>query len=170
MARPGDDATQPPSAFAHVEHLFPTEGSALELACGKGEAAVWLASRGLDYWGLDVSPVAIASARKLTSLHGLEKRCRFDVVDLDRGLPAGPTVNLLFCHLFRDPRLDGALIDRLAPGGLLALAVLSEVGAGPGGFRARPGELRDAFGKLEKVDEGERNGIAWILARQPTRT
>jgi hypothetical protein len=77
-------------------------------------------------------------------------------------------VTLLLCHLFRDPRLNGALIDRLAPGGMLALAVLSEVGAGPGEFRARPGELRDAFGRLKTVDEGEKDGIAWLLARRPS--
>lgn len=59
------------------------------------------------------------------------------------------------------------MIERLAPGGMLAVAVLSEIGAGPGEFRARPGELRDAFGTLEIVDEGESGGIARILARRP---
>jgi hypothetical protein len=121
----------------------------------------------MDYWGVDVSPVGIALARSLTALYGLQDRCRFDVFDLDDGLPPGPLVDLLLCHLFWDPRLDGAMIERLAPGGMLAVAVLSEVGAGPGEFRARPGELRDAFGTLETVDEGERDGIAWILARRP---
>ena len=169
MAPLEEKGALPPSAFAHVEHLFPTEGTALELACGRGQGAVWLAGRGMDYWGVDVSPVAIALARNLTSLYGLDNRCRFDVFDLDEGLPAGPPVNLLFCHLFRDPRLDGALIERLAPGGMLAVAVLSEVGAGPGEFRARPGELRDAFETLEIVDEGEGDGIARILARQPLK-
>ena len=165
---PSDEPGQlPPPAFAHVEHLFPTEGTALELACGRGRGAVWLAGRGMDYWGVDVSPVGIDLARNLTSHYGLGDRCRFDVVDLDGGLPPGPPVSLLFCHLFRDPRLDGATIERLAPGGMLAVAVLSEVGAGPGEFRARPGELRDAFGTLEIVDEGEGEGIARILARRP---
>lgn len=122
----------------------------------------------MDYWGLDVSPVGIALARTLTSLYRLDDRCRFDVVDLDDGLPPGPPVDLLLCHLFRDPRLDGAIVERLAPGGMLAVAVLSEVGADPGEFRARPGELRDAFGVLEIIDEGEGDGIARILARRPT--
>ena len=167
MAPLDEQGPLPPSTFAHVEHLFPTEGTALELACGRGRGAVWLASRGMDYWGVDVSPVGIALARNLTSLYGLDDRCQFDVVDLDEGLPSGPPVNLVFCHLFRDPRLDGAIIERLAPGGMLAVAVLSEVGAGPGEFRARSGELRDAFGRLEIVDEGEGDGIAWILARRP---
>lgn len=165
---PLDEHPLPPSAFAHVEHLFPTEGIALELACGVGRGAVWLASRGMDCWGLDVSPVGIALARNLASRYLMEDRCRFDVVDLDHGLPAGPPVDLVFCHLFRDPRLDGAIVERLAPGGMLAVAALSEVDAGPGKFRARPGELREAFGVLEILDEGEGDGIARILARRST--
>jgi SAM-dependent methyltransferase len=169
MAPSDNQGPLPPPVFAHIEHLFPTKGTALELACGRGQGAVWLAGRGMDYWGVDVSPVGIALARDLTSLYGLGDRCRFDVFDLDEGLPAGPPVNLLFCHLFRDRRLDDAMIERLAPGGKLAVAVLSEVGAGPGAFRARPGELRDAFGKLEIVDEGEGDGVGWILARRPLK-
>ena len=168
MELPIEHGPLPPSAFAHVEDLFPTEGTALELACGVGRGAVWLANRGMDYWGLDVSPVGIALARSLVSLYRLDDRCRFDVVDLDEGLPPGPPVDLVFCHLFRDPRLDGAIAERLAPRGMLAVAVLSEVGAGAGEFRARPGELREAFGVLEILDEGEGDGIARILARRPT--
>jgi SAM-dependent methyltransferase len=169
MASFDENGPLPPPAFAHVEHLFPTEGAALEVACGRGRGAVWIASRGMDYWGVDVSAVGIDLARKLTSLYGVADRCRFDVVDLDEGLPAGPPVDLLFCHLFRDPRLDRAMTERLAPGGLLAVAVLSEVGVGPGEFRARPGELRDAFESLEIVDEGEGEGMARILARRPLK-
>jgi hypothetical protein len=58
------------------------------------------------------------------------------------------------------------MMERLAPGGLLAVAVLSEVGVGPGEFRVRPGELRDAFGRLEILDHGEGDGMARILARR----
>ena len=144
----------PLPAFAHVDHLFPTRGQVLEIACGRGRGAVWLASRGLTYWGVDVSPVAIDLARRLVELSGVARRCRFDVIDLDAGLPDGESVDLVLCYLFRDFRLDCAMVDRLVPGGLLAVAVRSEVGVGPeefpdGSQRARPGELREAFGHLE---------------------
>jgi SAM-dependent methyltransferase len=158
-------------AFAHVDRLFPTRGQALEIACGRGRGAVWLASRGMTYWGLDLSPVAIDLARQLVERSGVAHRCRFDVFDLDAGLPDGQSVDLVLSYLFRDPRLDRAIVDRLAPGGLLAVAVRSEVGVGPeefpdGSRRARPGELREAFGDLEILDEGENDGIATILARR----
>ena len=126
---------------------------------------MWLATLGLLVRGLDVSPVAVGLARDLARRRGVAARCRFDVVDLDGGLPGGPPVEVIACHRFRDPRLDRAIVRRLAPGGLLAIAVLSEVGVGPGPFRAAPGELTAAFAALEVIAAGERRGEAWLLAR-----
>jgi SAM-dependent methyltransferase len=121
---------------------------------------------------VDVSPAAIDLARQLVELSGVASRCRFDVFDLDAGLPDGGSVDLVLCYLFRDVRLDRAIVDRLLPGGLLAVAVRSEVDVGPeefpdGSRRIRPGELREAFDHLEVLDEGEGDGMARILARKP---
>lgn len=154
-----------PEVFAGHELLFPRAGSALDIACGTGAAAIWLAQRGLDVFGFDISPVAIARARALAEQ--ADVAAHFEAVDLDEGLPPGAPVNLVLCHRFRDSRLDGAIIDRLAPGGLLAICVLSEVGATPGRFRAEPGELRTAFGALQELAGGEGDGQAWLLARKP---
>ena len=156
---------EPPGVFATHAGVFPTAGTALDLACGQGVGAIWLARRGLEVWGLDVSPVAIAQARDLAERCGVGDRCRFDVVDLDEGLPAGPPVDVILCHKFRDHLLDRAIIGRLAPDGLLAIAVLSEVGAAPGPFRAVAGELPAAFADLSVVAAGEGEGCAWLLAR-----
>lgn len=114
--------------------------------------------------GLDVSTVAVGLARELARQSGCNDRCTFDVVDLDDGLPPGPAVDVIVCHLFRDARLDASIVERLVPGGLLAMAALSEVGAGPGPFRAKPGELRAAFADLNVLAEGEADGRAWLLA------
>jgi SAM-dependent methyltransferase len=162
---PSVSAVEPPGILGRHADLFPTGGRALDLACGQGLVAVWLARRGLDVWGLDVSPVAIDQARDLARRGGVDDRCRFDVADLDDGLPAGPPVDVILCHKFRDRRLGRAIIERLAPGGLLAIAVLSEVGAAPGPFRAAPGELAAAFAGLDQVAAGEGEGRAWLLAR-----
>jgi SAM-dependent methyltransferase len=158
-------AVEPPGVFATHAEAFPTTGRALDLACGQGLGTVWLARRGLNVWGLDVSPVAIAQARDLAARNGVGDRCRFDVADLDEGLPTGPPVDLILCHKFRERRLDQAIIERLTPGGLLAIAVLSEVGAAPGPFRAVAGELPAAFAELNLVAAGEGDGYAWLLAR-----
>ncbi len=158
-------AVRPPALLqAHLK-LVPAAGRALDLGCGQGLGAVWLARRGLDVLGLDISPVAIAQARDLAERSGVSARCRFDVVDLDDGLPDGPPVDLIVCHNFRDRRLDAAIIERLAPGGLVALVALSEVGAAAGTYRAAPGELSTAFAELDPIAAGEGDGRAWLLAR-----
>ena len=156
---------EPPRLFAAHHDIFPTAGSALDLACGQGPGTIWLAQRGLNVLGLDVSAVAIGQARDQARRSGVGDRCRFEVVDLDDGLPDGPPVDVVLCHKFRNRRLDRAIIERLAPGGLLALATLSEVGAAPGPFRATPGELVAAFAGLDLIAAGEGQGHAWLLAR-----
>lgn len=157
---------EPPPAFSHAVHLFPTAGRALEVACGRGRGVVWLARRGLEVWAVDVSPVAIDLSRRLVVAAGVADRCHLAVHDLDDGLPATPPVDLLLCYLFRDSELDGAMEERLAPGGMLAIATLSEVGAEPGRFRVRSGELLDAFSGLDVLDHGEADGMAWLLGRR----
>jgi SAM-dependent methyltransferase len=158
-------AAGPPAVFAAHADEFPSAGTALELACGRGAGAVWLARRGLAVLGVDVSPVAITAARELAGRNGVGDRCRFDVVDLDDGLPPGPAADAIVCHRFRDRGLYPQISERLAPGGLLAIAVLSEVGAGAGPFRAAAGELTGAFADLDVIAGGEDAGLAWLLAR-----
>lgn len=167
-ARPAPSPVEagPPRVFAAHAEVFPTTGRALDLACGAGTAAVWLARRGLKVWGLDVSPVAIDQARALAAASGVEDACDFDVVDLDAGLPPGPAVSVVVCHRFRDRRLDAQIIERLEPGGLLAIAVLSEVGGRPGRHRAVRGELAAAFSALHPIAACEGDGEAWLLARR----
>ncbi len=155
-----------PAVFRPFTDLFPTTGRAVELACGAGASAVWLARRGLRVWGCDVSPVAVAQATELARRCGHGRQCRFEVVDLDDGLPAGDPADVLLCNKFRDPRLDAALVDRLVAGGILAISVLSEVGACPGPYRARPGELLRAFAALDVIGADEAGGEAWLVARR----
>jgi SAM-dependent methyltransferase len=163
---PPVSAVRPPDLLARHAKEFPASGRALDLACGQGFGAVWLARRGLNVRGFDVSAVAIDQAREVARLAGVGDRCQFEVFDLDDGLPPGPPVDVILCNKFRDRRLDGAIIARLAPGGLLAITALSEVGAAPGPFRAAAGELPAAFAQLEQLDAGEGDGQAWLLARR----
>ncbi|CAM3304957.1 class I SAM-dependent methyltransferase [Mycobacterium frederiksbergense] len=153
-----------PAVFVGYEDLFPRRGTALEIACGAGAAAVWLAQRGLDVHAVDVSQIAIGQARVLAEQYGVT--ARFDTVDLDGGLPPGDPADLVLCHKFREPGRYADLSARLRPGGLLAICVLSEVGADPGRFRAVAGELRAAFAGLDEIAAGEGDGQAWLLARR----
>lgn len=53
---------------------------AVDLGCGAGNYAVWLAGRGFDMTGLDFSRYAIEQARELAARHKVA--CRFEVADL----------------------------------------------------------------------------------------
>ncbi len=158
----------PPAVLADFEHLFPRTGTAVDVACGRGRTAVWLAKRGMDVWGIDISPVAIDLARQHAEQAGVSDRCRFDVHNLDSGLPPGDPVDLVLCHLFREADIDNAVLQRLKPGGMLAVACLSEVGHGSGRFRAAPGELTRAFADLDVLEAGEADGHAWFIGVRPT--
>ncbi|WP_419776461.1 class I SAM-dependent methyltransferase [Mycolicibacterium neoaurum] len=153
-----------PAVFGGVEDVFPRTGTALDIACGTGGAAVWLAQRGLRVHAVDISAVAIAQARRLAELTAVP--VAFDVADLDAGLPSGEPADVLLCNKFRDTALYRSMMARLKPGGLLAVCVLSEVGSAPGRFRAVAGELRAAFGDLDVIADGERGGQAWLVGRR----
>ncbi|MEL7447993.1 MAG: class I SAM-dependent methyltransferase [Pseudomonadota bacterium] len=49
----------------------------LEAGCGNGALSVYLASRGLNMFGVDVSTTAIESARELAERVGVADRCHF---------------------------------------------------------------------------------------------
>ena len=85
-----------------------------------------------------------------------------DVADPDNGLATRRRHPL---PQARDRRLTGRRPWRLAPGGLLAITALSEVGATPGPFRVAAGELSAAFAGLDVIAAGEGQGEAWLLAR-----
>lgn len=161
----------PPVGLAEVPDHLPPRGRALDIACGLGATAVWAAQRGFDVLGLDVSPVAVAMAGDLAGRLGVAGRARFVTHDLDGGLPAeaaGP-YQLVVCQRFRDPRLYGPLQARLAPGGVVVVTVLSAAGhkGRPGRFHAPPGELLEAFGRLEVLYAREGGGEATVVARRP---
>jgi SAM-dependent methyltransferase len=162
------EAVGPPAALAPHAALLPTRGLALELACGPGRTAVWLARRGLVVHGVDVSPVAGGLARDLAERAGVADRCTVEVADLHDGLPSGPPVDLVLCHRFWAPHLAEPVMQRVRPGGVVALAVLSEVGAAPGRFRATPGELRRAHRGLEVLVDEEGDGLAVLVGRRPS--
>lgn len=92
-------------------------GRTLEIGCGTGTNALWLASRGFDVLGIDVSPFAVERARaKLAK--ATTGNCRFEVLDfLDRTPPGGP-FDLVFdrgCfHVFDDAEVRARFAARVA--------------------------------------------------------
>ncbi len=158
----GPTVAAPPDALRGRESLLPVSGRMLDVACGRGGVAVWFARRGWRVDAVDVSPVGLAAGAAAAP------QVTWHVHDLGRGLPvecAGP-YDVVVCQRFRDPALYPALAAALAPGGLLVLTVLSEVGDTAGPYRAAPGELAAAFPELEHLAHAERDGQATLLARR----
>ncbi len=107
---------------AEVERLPP--GRALDLACGEGQNAIWLAGLGWDVVGVDFSEVAISRARTRAERDGVA--VDFSVADLLVYKPepgAHDLVLLLYLHLA--PHERRRVLERasaaLAPGGTLLL-------------------------------------------------
>jgi SAM-dependent methyltransferase len=62
---------------------------AIDLGCGSGANAIFLAEQGFDVVGVDFSTVALAKARTAARGAGIADRCRFVEADLTTGpLPA----------------------------------------------------------------------------------
>jgi len=65
-----------------------TPGSALDLGCGEGGDAIWLARQGWDVTGVDVSPTAVERGREAARAAGIgDGRVRFEAADLASWLP-----------------------------------------------------------------------------------
>ncbi len=64
--------TAEPNRFLVAETVGLPPGRALDLACGEGRNAVWLAERGWRATGVDFSGVALAKARRLADARGVD--------------------------------------------------------------------------------------------------
>jgi 2-polyprenyl-3-methyl-5-hydroxy-6-metoxy-1,4-benzoquinol methylase len=151
--------------------LLPAEGRCIDIASGPGAVTLWLAARGLDVTALDASGVAIDVLESAATAAGLSNRIDARVIDLDDGLPQDlHDLDLIVCQRFRDTALYPTIIERLRPGGLAIITVLSTVGARePGPFHAPEGELLQAFGSDPRCDiihDLERDGVAHLVARR----
>jgi SAM-dependent methyltransferase len=101
-------------------------GRALDLGCGEGGDAVWLARQGWHVTGVDVSSVALARVARAAEEAGVADRVVLERHDLSVSFPAG-TFDLVTTHFLHSPEevdMPRARILRegaaaVAPGGTL---------------------------------------------------
>jgi SAM-dependent methyltransferase len=109
----------PPNRWVVDELSGAEPGSALDLACGEGRNALWLAAQGWQVQAVDFSPVAIAKARELDT-HGLVQWVEGDATSYR---PPAPVDLALLCYLqlpaSERRRAVRAAAESLAPGGRL---------------------------------------------------
>jgi SAM-dependent methyltransferase len=152
--RDGDvpwDIGGPQPAIVRAAEAGRVVGLVLDVGCGTGENALYLASRGHAVIGLDASPTAVERARAKAAARALPN-AQFhvwDALQLGRLRKSFDTVvdSGLF-HVFDRParRLYAqSLAEATAPGSdVLLLCWSDEEPPGPGPHRIREDEIRDA--------------------------
>jgi SAM-dependent methyltransferase len=114
--------TARPNRFLVAEASDLPPGRALDLACGEGRNAVWLAERGWRVAGIDFSAVALDKARQLAAARGVEGEwIRADVVEHRLEEAAFDLVLVLYLQLPEASRRRAlrSAAAALAPGGTL---------------------------------------------------
>jgi SAM-dependent methyltransferase len=164
-----------------AEQLRPPrpDARALDLACGGGRNAVWLAERRwtVDAWDLsDIGLAILSQELDERAARGAPLEIYPQQIDLDEAAIPQSVYDLVLNVMFLDRRLWPALAASLRPGGLLAFQTFVDA---PGGRTSevspehllQPGELRTAFEALglETVayDEAGERMTARLLARKP---
>ncbi|WP_405745877.1 class I SAM-dependent methyltransferase [Streptomyces sp. NBC_01525] len=105
-----------------------TPGTALELGCGEGADAVWLAGRGWHITGVDISATALRRAAAHAAAAGVAARTTWQRHELGVTFPEG-TYDLVSAQFLQSPvALDQDRVLRLAaeavaPGGTLLLVL-----------------------------------------------
>lgn len=126
-------------------------GDVLDVGCGTGENALFLASAGRRVVGIDSAPTAVARAKEKAADRGLP--VAFLLADaLDLGKLRRRFETVIDCGLFHalEPgqrRLYAqSLTEVLSPGGTFILLCFSdEEPPGPGPYRIAEHEIGDAF-------------------------
>jgi len=130
--------TARPNRFLVAEVADLPPGRALDLACGEGRNAVWLAERGWQVTGVDFSDVAVAKAHRFAAARGVEVELL--VADLVGYEPARDAYDLVIVFYLHVPAAErGPIVRRaaaaVAPGGTFLLVGhdLRNLEAGHGG-------------------------------------
>lgn len=107
-------------------------GTALDLGCGEGGDALWLAERGWRVLAVDVSEVALRRGAVHAADAGVANRITWERHDLSRTFPEGTfdlvTAQFLHSPVAADGERDKILrraADAVAPGGTLLLGAHS---------------------------------------------
>ncbi|MCG7942285.1 MAG: methyltransferase domain-containing protein [Candidatus Thiodiazotropha taylori] len=148
-----EKVARPAEVLLSNAHLLPEQGSALDLACGLGGNALFLAQRGFTVEAWDLSSVAIqrlaqgAGQLKLNNLHAR-------VRDVESQPPQTEQFDVIVVSYFLERSLIPSLIQALKPGGLVFYqtftrqAVSSEGPQNPA-FRLADQELLQLFSQLQ---------------------
>lgn len=179
--REGDweDAADAAEVLRDAEPWLPAGGRALDLACGAGRNALFLAERGFRVLAVDLSVEGLRLAARRADHRHLPVRPV--LADLERFAVRPGSVQVVVNVRFLLRSTFPLMTEALAPGGLLVFETfhVDEIDVLGGDIRRayalEPGELLRAFRGLEVLahregvvarPEGKR-GLARLIARKP---
>ncbi|MBZ5591621.1 MAG: methyltransferase domain-containing protein [Acidobacteriia bacterium] len=150
-------------------------GTALDLACGAGRNALWLAEQGWKVTAVDGAPAAIEILRRRAAERGVTVDAR--VADLEKGeysIEPSAWNLILLCYYLQRDLFEPAKRGVVQGGIVIAIVHITEPGEEPTYKRARPGELRSWFEGWEILhyregkpdDPAHQRAVAEIVARR----
>jgi SAM-dependent methyltransferase len=160
-------------------HLLPQTGAALDVACGSGRHALWLAERGLRTTAVDRDAHLIEALDAEALRRDLPLTA--EVIDLESGsFPFAPSSYdvIVVVHYLHRP-LFPSLIAALRPAGVLVYETFTRAQAARGrptnpAFLLESGELPTRVQPLEVLAsrEGDYEGrmVASVIARCPPQS
>lgn len=168
-----------PSPFVQAWLPRVARGRALDLACGIGRNARYLATQGFQVDAVDISGVGLDRAKRLADSAGAS--VRWNEADLELEPPPPGPYNLVILMRYVNLELIGRIPDILAPAGMFLCEqhmVSTEATAGPSdpAFRVLPGQLSElvpALAILESNDgvitdpDGQTVALSRLVAKKP---
>lgn len=152
------DIGRPQKEFIRLAEDGEISGRVLDIGCGTGENALYLAGLGFEVWGIDSAPSAIKKAKEKVKKRGIT--VNFLVSDaLELELLQNKFDIIIDCglfHVFSDeerPIYAASLSSALHPGGKYFMLCFSEHEPGSyGPRRVTQAEIRATFGKSWKIN------------------
>lgn len=163
---------EPATILVENLSLLPV-GRVLDIAMGEGRNSVYLAKKGFDVTGVDISLVAIQKAKRLAHENGVH--IKTVVADLNKYQIEPESFDVIVCINYLQRSLVSNIVRGLRPGGVLVfendtLEDLKYDKAQDKAGMLKSGELRSMFKglhplKFKEIDDGKR-AYAVLVARK----
>jgi len=169
----GEPSESPPHPLVVQAANSLPAGRALDLACGPGHNALWLAQHGWSVTAVDGSPQAIDILRNRAGRSGVTIDTQIaDFEKLAFPIKSGCYDLIAMCYYFQRDLIEQGK-QGLIPGGfMVVITLLIEPGKERSAFRLQPGELRGYFANWEILHYREgsdtwEHRVAEIVVRRP---
>lgn len=105
-----------PAAFLKEHVALLPKGKVLDIAMGEGRNGVFLATKGFDVTGVDISPVGLSKAQDLAEKHGVKIETR--IVDLETYELPPNSYEVILCLYYMQRSMIPQIKRALKPGGM----------------------------------------------------